>query len=39
MQPVATTPTEKPLKQPSALATASLTRKALSREFIRLIKM
>jgi len=37
MQPFPTH-TEKAIKQPSALATASLPRKALSREFIRLMK-
>jgi len=39
MQPVPTTHTEKQRKQPSALATVNLTRKALSWGFIRQIKM
>jgi len=34
-----TTPTEKASRQPSALATASLSTNTLSREFIRLRKM
>jgi len=37
--PSSTTHTEKSWRQPSALATASLSRNTLSREFIRLIKM